>query len=242
MPSLTIPARFNGPEHSGQGGYVGGLLASHIAGPARVNLRMPPPLDTPLQLNVSPDGQVTLHQGDDLVGEARPTGLEVVLPPTLPTLEEARAARENYLGYGRHPVPFCYVCGHLRPKNDGMEVYPGPLPKAGDDGRVMVTTPWEPTPDLAGADGAVSLPNLWGALDCPGGWAVAANGGFGEGTLALLAEMSAQVHRAPAIGEQTIVLGWYSGGEGRKHHAHSAVLTPHGEPLAVSNSLWIQLK
>ena len=43
--SLSIPARFNGPPASGNGGYSCGVLAACVAGPARVRLHAPPPLD-----------------------------------------------------------------------------------------------------------------------------------------------------------------------------------------------------
>ncbi len=43
--SLSIPARFNGPLDSGNGGYCAGLVAGLVEGPAEVNLRRPVPLD-----------------------------------------------------------------------------------------------------------------------------------------------------------------------------------------------------
>ena len=48
MTSIIISKRYRGPPNSGNGGYVCGRLARHIAGGAEVTLRAPPPLDKPL--------------------------------------------------------------------------------------------------------------------------------------------------------------------------------------------------
>ena len=44
--TVVIDRRFNGPEHSSNGGYACGSVAAFIDGPAEVTLRVPPPLDT----------------------------------------------------------------------------------------------------------------------------------------------------------------------------------------------------
>ena len=41
METITIARRFRGPPNSGNGGYVCGMLARHIAGAAEVMLRAP---------------------------------------------------------------------------------------------------------------------------------------------------------------------------------------------------------
>jgi hypothetical protein len=41
--SVTIPARFNGPHESGNGGYSAGALAAFLDGAAEVSLRRPVP-------------------------------------------------------------------------------------------------------------------------------------------------------------------------------------------------------
>ena len=48
--SLSIPARFNGPLDSGNGGYSAGLIAGFMGGAAEVDLRRPVPLDTRLDV------------------------------------------------------------------------------------------------------------------------------------------------------------------------------------------------
>ena len=61
--SITIPRRFNGPNDSGNGGYVGGLLGKRFAGPAAISLRLPPPLETPLDIIIDGDAQDLLLSG-----------------------------------------------------------------------------------------------------------------------------------------------------------------------------------
>ena len=103
--SLVIAPRFNGPAHSGNGGYAAGLLAGQwlarqggMRGPAdgvrsagerawpassavEVTLRAPLPLGRSLQLQSSgPDG-LSLMDGDVLLAQARATDLSLEVPP-----------------------------------------------------------------------------------------------------------------------------------------------------------------
>jgi hypothetical protein len=90
MPSLTISKRFHGPPHTGNGGYVSGLVANFIDGPAEVRLHKPPPLDQALYIHL--EGQVvSLLQGETLIAAGQPTLLDFKVPPT-PTLQQAQAA------------------------------------------------------------------------------------------------------------------------------------------------------
>ena len=56
MVSFTIERRFCGPPNSGNGGYVCGMLGKQIDGPSEVMLRLPPPLETPLDIRMTADG------------------------------------------------------------------------------------------------------------------------------------------------------------------------------------------
>jgi len=53
MTSIIIDRRYCGPPNSGNGGYVCGRLARHIEGGAEITLRAPPPLDKPLDVDLS---------------------------------------------------------------------------------------------------------------------------------------------------------------------------------------------
>src|SRR5215204_4268078 len=48
--TLTVPAAFNGPRESGNGGYAAGALAAFVGEPAEVSLRSPVPLDRELSV------------------------------------------------------------------------------------------------------------------------------------------------------------------------------------------------
>jgi hypothetical protein len=83
---MIIPARFNGPPDSGNGGYCAGVFAGGTR--CEVTLRTPPPLDTPLSMV---DGQVRAPDGQ-LVAEVAPAGeLDTVVPP-VSYAEAVRAA------------------------------------------------------------------------------------------------------------------------------------------------------
>src|SRR4051794_6353621 len=105
---VRIPARFNGPPGSGNGGWSAGTFAGAAGavagGPAyEVTLRVPPPLDTelsvvpgaPVQV-VRPDG--TLVAEVALAGDAG-AGVEPVEPRL--AVEASRA----YPGFTAHPFP-----------------------------------------------------------------------------------------------------------------------------------------
>jgi hypothetical protein len=73
MSTLRIPARFNGPPQSANGGWFAGAIAEHLApglpGPGApspavtVRLSAPPPLE--VDLSMEPDGEgVRLTDGD----------------------------------------------------------------------------------------------------------------------------------------------------------------------------------
>lgn len=231
MRTLTIDSRFNGPPASGNGGYVCGLLAREIDGPAEAALRVPPPLNKPLTL--TRDGErVLLRDGDTLIGEARPTTLDVKAEPA-PSLVEACDAAKRYAGL-HHAFPTCFVCGASRPKHDGLDIFTGNL-----SDRDMVACTWSPAADLADADGRVAPEFIHAALDCPGYWALP---GAGQ-VVAVLARFSVSIDAPPPrVGEELIVAAWHLSSDGRKHKAASALYDANGAVLARAEALWIELK
>ena len=217
---MRIPARFNGPPGSANGGYTCGLVAGLLSGEAEVTLRVPPPLERELEV-VRANGRVELRDEQTLVAEGRRTSVEVDVPPPV-SVAEAEAASTRYAGFAHHAYPTCFTCGPKR--EDGLGIYAGAV--AGRHGVVAATwTPAaEPAPEV-----------VWAALDCPSGWAV--DDFQREGVL--LGRMAARVDRLPVPGEPHVVLGWRIGEEGRKRYAGSALLTADGEVLARSRSTWI---
>jgi len=211
---MEIPARFNGPPASGNGGWAAGAFAvaagARVGGPPiEVTLRVPPPLET--ELTVA-DGAV--RAGDTLVASlAEAPGELVPVAPADP------AAARPYLGFTHHPFPTCYVCGPDRP--DGLRIFPGLLP----DGRTAA--PW-----IVPAD--VELPTVWAALDCPGGWTALRN----DRTY-VLGRIAVSVAELPEPGSACVVVGEATELAGRKAMVNSSVYGPGGNRIATARATWI---
>ena len=92
--TILIPAQFNGPPGSANGGVSAGLAASRIDGPAEVSLRAPPPLDESMDMVKVEDGY-DIHHGDQLVMTARPAA-PLAPPPQAPDYELARSGPDRF--------------------------------------------------------------------------------------------------------------------------------------------------
>lgn len=232
--TMRIDRRFNGPNRSGNGGYVAGTVGGRVAGSngraATVDLRVPPPLDRDLQWRVRGE-QLDLVEADTVVASGRPGQLDADDPlVTAVSVDEARAARDAYEGYHNHPFPLCFTCGNKRDPGDGLQVFSGPLA----DGRMACT--WAPH-EAFGDDEALLAPAyMWAALDCPGGWAAH----IAEKPM-VLARMTAQLYRRPAVGEPCMVIGALRGVERRKNHAATALYASDGELLGRAEQIWITI-
>lgn len=232
--TLTIPARFRGPPHSGNGGYVAGRFAAFAGdGPVEVTLRAPTPLDTALK--VVRDGQaLRLMHGDNLIAEARPAPLELdvpALPPLVETVEAtSRGGSPNESAYGQ-----CFVCGKGLPAHLGLNVHPGWLPE-----RQMVAALWRPDAAFAEADGRLDPAFAWGALDCPGGFA--AGNGIAGSAMYLTGRLHALVEGEVRAGADYVVTGWVIAHNGRKVTSGTAISTPDGRVIARALSLWIEMR
>ena len=149
LPAVRVPARFNGPPDSANGGYTCGLVAAELhGGGVEVTLRAPPPLET--EMAVERDGDtVRMSDGETLVAEARSAAVDVgELPPavTPEEAEEAVAAGLQRWTSG-HPFPTCFVCGPRRLHGDGLDIFP----VEHERGRFVATwTPEEPGDGLGG--------------------------------------------------------------------------------------------
>ncbi|WP_159942415.1 MULTISPECIES: hypothetical protein [unclassified Nocardiopsis] len=249
-PTLTIPARYNGPDGSGNGGYTAGLLAARltsVGGPAvQVTLRVPPPLDHPLTVEGDPGGPLTLTdpdapEGSRLVAEAAVT--ELPDTPAVPggpvSLPEAEEAQGRYPGLAAHPFPRCYSCGPERAEGEGLRLFAGSVrPGSGPDGAGnTVACAWTPHPVLDEGAGTVGLAQVWAALDCPGGWSSDVSG-----RPAVLGRITVRVDHAPRVGEPHVVMGHLAAVDGRKIHTGSAVHDSQGRLLARAHATWIALK
>jgi hypothetical protein len=229
MQTLTVAGRFCGPPTSANGGYFAGVVATLAGSTLTVRLLKPPPLDTPLTVVELDQGMREIKGGEELIATARPASLELALEPP-PLYVEAVEASRRCSGFAAHPFPTCFVCGPQRPRGDGLRIFAGPLP-----GREVVAAPWVPDSSLGGSDGKVRPEFMSAALDCPGYFAVSA-----DGRAMVLAEITVHVDRLVRVDEPCMVIGWGTGRDGRKHMAGTAVFDARGGLCAAARALWIE--
>ncbi len=231
---LTIPAHFNGPPTSGNGGYTCGRVAELVgAEVAEVSLRSPPPLDTPLR--VVRDGErVELKHGETMVAQGAPSELLLDVPDAVPGDEVAAAVEAGRARWeAHHPFPTCVVCGPER--DDGLGIVPAALPER--DG--LFGACWTPDASTGDDDGSVRPELVWGALDGPTSAPVA---NFGDGPPMVLASLTARIGCPVRAGEPHTILSWALDEEGRKHWAAAALYAPDGVLMCASRALWIELR
>jgi hypothetical protein len=217
---MQIPARFNEPPTSGNGGWSAGAFAVAAGArddgrPFEVTLRVPPPLVTPLTVN---GGRVTA--GPTLIAEVAAVA-DAGDGAAPASVAEAAAASRAYPGFVDHPFPTCYVCGPDRAPGDGLRIFAGPIP----DGRMAA--PWAVPAD-------VSVETMWAALDCPGGWSA-----LRTGRVYLLGRIAAAVDALPRPGATCVVTGAATELVGRKAMVNSSVYAADGVRLATARATWI---
>jgi hypothetical protein len=231
---LRIPARFNGPPSSANGGYTCGIVAGLVGTEqVTVSLRLPPPLERPL--DVVRDGErVELREGDAAVAEGAPAELLLDVPDAV-TAEEAAAAsaagREHWTAV--HPFPTCFVCGPDRAPHDGLHVFPGAL----RDG--LFAADWTPDESLGDGNGTVRPECVWAALDCPTSAPVA---NFGNGPPMVLTRLTARLGASVRVGEPHALVSWPLAIDGRKRQAACALFDSRQRLLCASRALWIELR
>jgi hypothetical protein len=229
MTAIVIDGRFNGPPDRGNGGYSCGRLAAFVGGTAEVTLRLPPPLDRPLEVIEGAGGAMALLDGDALVAEAKPAALDLAVPDPL-GIDTAAEAATRYDREMVHPFPTCYVCGPRRAEGEGMRLMPGPVGERG-----IVATVWTPLPEHASDGIGVNEEFLWAALDCPGAVAVLAE----KFLPAVLGRLTARIHLPVPAGRPLEVMAWPIGRDGRKLFAGTALFSEAGELCAAATSVWI---
>jgi hypothetical protein len=216
---ITLPHRYRGPLTSANGGYACGRLATFVeADEVEVTLRLPPPLDRQLAVEHA-DGLVRLLDGDAVVAEARPAPVDAD-PPEPVSVSEAEAAREHHVREWTPDFRECYVCGI---RADGLEI------------RVGLVAGREPLHAAPIALLETGPEFVWAAIDCPGAYAVGAEG---RGDI-VLGRMTARVNRVPSVGEECVVASWPLGEDGRKLYAGTVLFSAEGELLALARQTWI---
>ena len=232
--TLTIPARFNGPPGSANGGYTCGLVAGLVGHEeVSVSLRLPPPIDKPLSV-VRDGDQVELRDGDARVAEGGPAELLLEVPDPISPEEAAAASAAGRAHWSdHHPFPTCFACGPERDPGDGLRLFPGEL----RDG--MFATPWTPDETLDDGTGHVRPECVWAALDCPTSAPVA---NFATGPPMVLARLTARLGCSVEVGERHAILSWPLAADGRKHAGACALFDSAGRLLCASQALWIEVR
>jgi hypothetical protein len=219
---IVLPRHYRGPLTSANGGYACGRLAAFVdADEVEVTLRLPPPLDRPLAVEREED-RVRLLDGDAVVAEARPAAVEVDVPAPV-SRADAESARERHARGAGEEFSECFVCGV---RADGLQVRVGPVRGREPLQAAPIALP-ESVPEL-----------VWAAIDCPGAYAVGAEG---RGDI-VLGRMTARVNRVPETGAECVVASWPLGEDGRKLFAGTALFASDGELLALARQVWIQPK
>jgi hypothetical protein len=226
--TVTIPARFNGPPASGNGGYSCGIVAAALEGPAAVSLRRPVPLDQALTLRREDGGKACVFVGEDLIVEAVPAAPLLAWDGALAGLAEAQAARARFAAQPAAEFGGCFVCGRARP--DGLRLYTGPV--ADSD---LVASPWTPPAWTGDEDGVVLPEFVWAALDCPAYFAL-----HGEDMkVSYLARQQVEVLAPIHTDVEYVVVGRPLARSGRKGLAATAVLDRDGAVLAHGECLFV---
>ncbi len=225
-----------GPILSGNGGYVGGLLAKALGEEhaVEVTYRAPVPLEMPLDIVRDGADRLRLMHADTLICEARRAELAFV--PEVPAIDWSRAERIWSAGGSHAGSAFagCIVCGRERAEGDGLRVWGGPTGAGGESWSV-----YHPHAAHAGADGRIGFEYVWGTLDCPGAWAAQDPDDWRP---ALTGRMTARIVARPKAGERCLVVGRRTGVDGRKLHSTTALYTESGTLCAVASQTWIVLK
>jgi len=228
-----IDQRFRGPPESGHGGYVCGVVAGLIGGPAEVTLRRPPPLGRPLEIQRLEGGRVALRDGETVIADGAPASVDIDVPEPV-GFPDAEAASKSYLGFRQHAFPTCFGCGPQRAEGDGLRIFPGWI-----EGRNIVAAPWTPDASLTDEDGTVRLEFMWAALDDAGAWALIRDPS--EGPPVVLGRLAAKLLAPVRGGERCVIIGWPLGEEGRKLYAASALFSEGGQLRAFARATWVRL-
>lgn len=236
--TLTIDRRYSGPRLTGNGGYVGGVLAGRLTAderePVEITFRAPAPLETPMRIERQGDDRLTLKHAETLICEARRTPLD--LEPPAFDVDWPRAEAIWHAGGSPEGSSFheCIVCGRGRAEGDGLRVWGGPV-----NGGGLSWSLYHAHAVHADSEGHIAREFVWGTLDCPGAWAAQDPDDWRP---AVTGRLTASILERPRAGERCIVVGWRIGEDGRKLYSGTALYTEAGTLCAKALQTWILLK
>lgn len=235
---LKIPSSYVGPPKIANGGYVCGLMANFIDGPADVFIRMPTPVDHELQVVASDDGNYYLMDGEKVLVQAKAGSLDLEVPKPPPYEMAVEAAKisialkdspyHDWKTKGIHP--FCFCCGADGSDPKGLKIHPGRI-----NGSEIVAAPWTPASELGNEAGFVRPEFIWTALDCPGAFAFLELTDHRPG---LSGRLIGQIERPLRVGEPGVVIAWPVAVEGKKLFAGSALFNADGQIVGRVLATW----
>ncbi len=233
---MRIDKKYNGPPHSGNGGYVCGLMSESIeeVGPLEITLLAPPPLEKDMELISDGDQSWSLIDEDRVIAKAKTKGLDIAVPYH-PTMKEAEACAETYPGHDRHVFPTCFVCGPARSEGDGLRLFTGR-----SETGTYVAAPFRIYADWVDEAQMLRERFVWAALDCPGAYAISQ---LHEDKPLVLGrfEVIMDHHISVSQDESMIAVAWFLGAEGKKHYAGSALIDDQGKVYARAMATWIAI-
>jgi hypothetical protein len=118
-------------------------------------------------------------------------------------------------------------------QDDGLRIFPGAM-----ENTSTIAAPWIPTASLAGESGVIKSEFLWSALDCTGAFTLAP---LPKGITTVLGELTVYIVDTLKFGEQSVVISWPLGSEGRKHYAGTAIYDPDNRLIALSRTVWLEV-
>ncbi|MEI1279599.1 hypothetical protein V6Z05_14820 [Leptospira venezuelensis] len=238
--NIIMSQRFCGPPKTGNGGFTAGILVEAAkTNRAEIRLLNPTPVEKSIILE-SENGQRAAIYDDSKKILATLQSISVEdFPkyklPVVPDLEEAKRISAFYPGFTTHPFPTCFVCGPKREVKDGMRIFVGPAPEQIGFENLMVGY-WMPDDTVESENGIVRDAAVWGALDCPGGFAAV----LGEPQLIVLSKIRGQILEHPKIGEDYIVISWRLQKMSRAFKVMTAIFKSDSKKLAaIAEALWL---
>jgi hypothetical protein len=238
MIEVRVSDTYEGIGGIAHGGYLAGLLADHMEGPARVVLRRPPLLDQTLIIDdgASENGDGTLRLRDAegaVIMEAAPA--EALRSTTLPTitLDEARA-RPDALATYEHPYPNCFVCGTARPDGLGVRC-------SSPDGAHVVAGVWMPSGPLLSGHDTVPRPLLWAVADCLTAWTFADRWADPLWWPAVTGQIAMSVTHDVPVGDPSVLVARLTGREGRRIILDAGIASTNGTVFAHGEAIWVSV-
>jgi hypothetical protein len=237
--TVRFSQRFQGFTDGALGGYVAGVAARGIDGPAEANLRTLPLLDREMTLGPGPGGSTQMHADGTVVLEVHPEEFDLEIPAP-PSPEGAEAANGNLVHKNGHLYPECFTCGPAREEGDGLRLFMGRLPGRDD----LLAAKWTPDPRLV-SDPTLPAEFVWAALDCPTIWAAwideSGELSFPKDYFSVLARQRVEILGDVPTAQPVVVTAWPIQHDGRKHTTGAAIHSADGALLARGESLLIDV-